>query len=135
MRVLFVHPNFPGQYRHVAAALGRDPANEVVYLTRPRAQDLPGVRKIEFTPKREPHPGTHHYIQGFEAGILNGQDIYRAAATLKEQGFQPDIVCGHIAWGSTLFIKDIFPRVPLLLYCEWYYHSHGADTNFDPEYP
>jgi len=33
MRVLFLHPNFPAQYRHVAAALAKDSQNEVVYGT------------------------------------------------------------------------------------------------------
>ncbi len=32
MRILLVHQNFPGQYKHIAEALGRDPAHEVVAL-------------------------------------------------------------------------------------------------------
>ena len=30
MRYLFVHQNFPGQFRHVARALAEEPGNEVV---------------------------------------------------------------------------------------------------------
>ena len=32
MNILFVHQNFPGQFRHVALALGRDPAQRVVLV-------------------------------------------------------------------------------------------------------
>ena len=42
MRLLFVHQNFPGQYRHLAAHYAAQPGNEVVAvgdksnLLRPR---------------------------------------------------------------------------------------------------
>src|SRR5262249_54228619 len=32
-------------------------------------------------------------------------------------------------------MKDVFPDVPLLNYCEFYYNSPNGDANFDPEEP
>jgi glycosyltransferase involved in cell wall biosynthesis len=51
---------------------------------------------------------------------------------LKAQGFSPDIVIGHSGWGETLFVKDVWPDVPLLAYFEFYYRADGADVGFDP---
>jgi glycosyltransferase involved in cell wall biosynthesis len=34
-----------------------------------------------------------------------------------------------------LFVKEVFPKACLLNYCEFYYHGHGADLGFDPEFP
>lgn len=47
MRILFVHMNFPAQFRNVASVLGRDPDNEVVFLTMNEnpGWNIPGVRK------------------------------------------------------------------------------------------
>jgi glycosyltransferase involved in cell wall biosynthesis len=40
---------------------------------------------------------------------------------------------GHPGWGEALFVKDIYPQVPLLNFCEFYYHGRGADIGFDPD--
>lgn len=135
MRVLFLHANFPAQYRHVAAALAKDRKNQVVFGTKNRDASLPGVHKVLFEPSRVPHPSTHHYVQSLEAAVLNGQAVVRLAEQLKAQGFVPDVICGHSGWGPTLFVKDAFPNTPLLCYFEWFYHARGTDADFDPADP
>jgi glycosyltransferase involved in cell wall biosynthesis len=53
---------------------------------------------------------------------------------LRSKGFRPDLIVGHSGWGETLFVKDVYPDVPLLAYFEFYYHSSGVDVGFDPEF-
>ena len=53
---------------------------------------------------------------------------------LRDEGFTPDLVVGHSGWGETLFIKDVYPNVPLLANFEFYYHAEGVDVGFDPEF-
>ncbi|KOR34274.1 MULTISPECIES: glycosyltransferase family 4 protein [Planktothricoides] len=137
MRILFLHPNFPAQYRHVATILGQNPKNQVVFGTKNERPEweIPGVKKSLFTPSRDAHAGTHHYVRPLESAVVHGQAVYRMADQLKAQGFVPDIICGHSGWGPTLFVKDIFPDTPLLCYFEWFYHAYGSDANFDPNDP
>ena len=45
------------------------------------------------------------------------------------------LIVAHPGWGEAMFLKDIFPRTPLLNYCEFYYHGTGADIGFDPSMP
>jgi glycosyltransferase involved in cell wall biosynthesis len=130
MRILFLHPNFPAQYRHMAVALGRDENNEVVFGTQAREGEIPGVRKIYYKTAREPARETHHYVRPLERAVLTGQAVFRAVLELKKQGFVPDIVCGHSGWGVTQFIKDAYPTAPLLGFYEWYYHAIGTDVDF-----
>lgn len=135
MRVLFIHQNCPGQYRYLSRFVASKPGNQAVFITQTGKPDVPGVAKFEYQPKRKPSPETHYYIRSFEAGILNGQGVARTALALKNKGFKPDIVCAHPGWGESLYIKDIYPDVPLLNYCEFYYRTTGADVGFDPENP
>ncbi len=135
MRILFLHPNFPAQFRHLAVALGKDSNNQVIFGTVRKEGSLPGVSKAVYAPSREAHPQTHHYIRPLENAVLQGQAIYRLGNQLKTQGFIPDVVYGHSGWGPTLFIKDIFPNAKLLCYFEWFYHAHGSDADFDPADP
>jgi glycosyltransferase involved in cell wall biosynthesis len=42
---------------------------------------------------------------------------------------------GHCGWGEVLFVKDVWPNVPLLGYFEFFYRVSGSDLDFDPEFP
>ncbi|ANM30630.1 glycosyl transferase family 1 [Acidobacteria bacterium Mor1] len=135
MNVLFMHQNFPGQFQHLAAALAAQPGNNVVFLTQRKDRRIPGVRKIVYKTSRDASKETHRYLQSFESATIRGQGVARALLQLAREGFRPDVICGHCGWGETMFVKDIFPDVPLINYFEFYYHSSGADAGFDPEFP
>lgn len=135
MRVLFLHSNFPAQYRHVATALAKDKKNQVVFGTKNRDTSIPGINKAIFEPSRNPHPTTHHYVRPLEGAVLQGQAVFKLIEKLKTQGFVPDVICGHSGWGPTLFVKDAFPDTPLICYFEWFYHACGSDADFDPAEP
>ena len=135
MRFLLTHPNFPSQLRSIAQVLAANPQNEVVFLTNAAQGEIPGVKKLIYTPKREPAPQTHHYTRGFEQAILHGQAAFEACLAARNAGFYPDLIFGHAGWGPSLFLKDVFPRTPLALNFEWFYHAHGTDCDFDPSDP
>lgn len=135
MRFLFLHPNFPAQFRHLAVNLAQNPNHQVLFGTKREQGQLPGVTKFLYSPSRQPHPESHHYVKFLESAVLEGQAVYRAAISLREQGFYPDVIYGHSGWGPTLFMKDVFPKSKLLCYFEWFYHAHGTDADFDPNEP
>ncbi|MEC4814225.1 MAG: glycosyltransferase family 4 protein, partial [Scytonema sp. PMC 1069.18] len=135
MRILFLHPNFPAQFRHLATLLAKDPKNQVVFGTARQEGSLPGVYKVIYKESRKPSPQTHHYIRPLESAVLQGQAVYRVAQQLKTEGFAPDVVYAHSGWGPGLFVKDIFPHAKYCCYFEWFYHAHGTDADFDPTEP
>src|ERR1700754_2876095 len=106
MKILFIHQNFPGQYRHLARFLGASSQHEVVFMTQRTDADLPGVRKLVYKPARQVTKGTHHYVRETEAGVLNAQNVARLALKLKESGFVPDIMLGHNGWGELWYLKE-----------------------------
>jgi len=135
MKLLLLHPNFPAQFRHLAAQLGADPAHQVVYLTSRQQGQIPGVQKVRYTLSRQVSPSTHRYVQPLDGAVSVGQAAWRAARTLKQQGFEPDVVYTHVGWGPGLFMPDLFPAARYVGFFEWYYHAHGTDADFDPATP
>ena len=136
MRYLFVHQNFPGQYRHLAAHYASQKQNQVVaigekanLLRQPR---LPRVNVFGYEVQEQPS-------DPFEAPVLKairrGKRVAGGALQLKRQGFEPDVIFAHLGWGEALFLKDVFPKAKMLLYCEFFYRSSGSDMAFDPEFP
>lgn len=133
MKIIFMHQNMPGQYKHLARVFGADPKNEVYFVTKPKNVEIPGVKKITYKLHRQPNKDIHHYLHPIESAVLYGQAVARQLLALRKTGFRPDIMCAHPGWGESLFAKDVFPETPLLNYFEFYYHSSGSDVGFDPE--
>lgn len=135
MKILCVHQNFPGQYLHLARYLGTQPEHQVVFITQRQDVELPGVRKIVYKPRRTISPHVHHYLRESEAAVLNAQEVARIALDLQKAGFTPDVMLGHNGWGEIWYLKDIFPKAPLIGYFEFFYRMQGADVGFDPADP
>lgn len=135
MKVLFLHQNFPAQFRHLAIALGQNPQNTVVFATTRKEGQIQGVHKVLYQPARDPAEQTHHYVRPLEKAVLEGQAAYRSLLTLKKQGFYPDVIYAHSGWGPGLFVKDLFPKSESLCFFEWFYHARGTNADFDPSDP
>ena len=88
------------------------------------------MHKVVYKTKRAVSEKTHPFLQGLEEAVLEGQAAEEAAFSLKQQGFRPDVIYGHSGWGAPLFMKDVYPEVPLMGYFEWFYHPYGADVDF-----
>jgi glycosyltransferase involved in cell wall biosynthesis len=134
MNYLFIHQNFPGQYRHVARHLADQPGNQVVFVTQPNENAMLGVEKITYAKDERVAVNCHAYSVEIDRAIHTGATVAQVCRNLRDRGFRPDLIVGHSGWGETLFVKDVFPEVPLLANFEFYYHSHGVDVDFDPEF-
>jgi glycosyltransferase involved in cell wall biosynthesis len=133
MKLLFIHQNSPGQYLHIVRYL-QEVGHDVAFITQRRDTEVAGIRMLEYLPAPIT-PATKSYVNDLEGGVMNGLAVARLCEGLKRDGFTPDIVVGHSGWGELLFVKDIWPSVPLLGYFEFFYRSSGSDLDFDPEFP
>ncbi len=136
MKILFIHQNFPGQFKYLAPALVQQ-GHTVVGMTMQKtdAKDWQGVQLYRYAAKRGTTPNVHPWISDFETKAIRAEACFRAALKLKADGFTPDVIVAHHGWGESLFLKDVWPNAKLAIYCEFYYHPHGADVGFDPEFP
>ncbi|WP_415770864.1 glycosyltransferase family 4 protein [Pseudomonas sp. LB3P38] len=135
MNLLIIHQNFPGQFRHVALAALSRPSITVTAIGRDTAPGVSGVKLFRYRPLRKKSDDVHPYLHKYEEAILDGQQVLRVLSKLKQEGYCPDVILAHPGWGETLFVKDVYPGTPLIHFCEYYYHSKGADMGFDPEFP
>lgn len=135
MDVLFAHQNFPGQYRHLARHLAASGRHRVAFITQRCEAPMEGVRTLAYPPPRPYTPNMHHYLRETEVNVLNGQKAAGIALALRNEGFAPDVMLGHNAWGEIWYLRDVFPRSPLIGYFEFYYRTEGADYGFDPAEP
>ena len=134
MKALFIHQNFPGQYKSLAprlAAMGHQV--KALCVTEPKGR-MPGVYIIRYPIARGSSPNVHPLASEFETKVIRGEACAGAMRRLKERGFTPDIILAHPGWGEAMFAKEIYPNAKLLSFIEYYYATQGQDVNFDKEF-
>lgn len=135
MNVLFVHQNFPGQFRHMATALAADRANRVAALCiNEPGYPTPGVTIARYRPARSASKEIHPLAANFEAKVIRGEGAVAGALELKRRGFDPDLIVGHPGWGEMLFVNEVWPEARTLHFLEFFYRTRGLDYDFDPEF-
>lgn len=136
MNVLFIHQNFPGQFKFLAPALANQ-GHRVVAMTMQKIQvkQWQGVDLVAYQASRGSTQGIHPWVGDFETKAIRGEACFRAALKLRESGFAPDVIIAHHGWGESLFLNEVWPKARLGIYCEFYYKTQGGDVGFDPEFP
>lgn len=135
MKVLFIHQSFPGQFIHLSGHLAADGKNKVVALGMADNLVPSGVEYRRYHLLRKQSELMHPLLADQEIKVLRAEACTAAMMKLKAEGFVPDVVIAHPGWGESLFVKEVFPRTRLIVYCEFYYATEGLDIDFDPEMP
>ena len=136
MNILFIHQNFPGQFKFLAPALVKQGHSvRAMTMQKTEAMQWQGVQLVNYTSKRGSTPNVHPWVSDFETKTIRAEACFKAALQMKQQGYTPDVIVAHHGWGESLFLKEVWPEAKLGIYCEFYYHQHGADVGFDPEFP
>jgi glycosyltransferase involved in cell wall biosynthesis len=135
MNVLFVHNNFPAQFRNLAEELGQDPAHRVVAIGATGAQSLKNVDLRCYRMPAFNVSQTHPFARRFDVECRRATQVLYALTELRSTGFEADLIVGHCGWGETLPLRSAFPKARIATYCEFYYRPEGQDVHFDPEDP
>ena len=131
--VLFVHNNFPGQFRDLARTLIARGV-PCCAVGQGHSPGMEGVRLVRYNLPR----GTGHDVFPLavraEADLIRGRTAYDAALHLKTEGWDPAVIVGHPGWGEMVFMAEVFPDARQVAFAEFFYHARGYDVDFDSEF-
>ncbi len=120
MKFLFVHQNFPGQYRELFSWLVAQGGHEIVFLTqRDVPQPVKGAKVIRYSTHHRPAENAYALSKYWEENCGNGLAVAMACQKLDRDGFKPDIILGHVGWGELTFLKEVWRDVPIIGYFEY----------------
>ena len=137
MDIVFVHGNYPAQFRHLAPTLANIKEHSVFYITAREDIDSGydnNIRILKYAQHRNPSGETHHYLTTTEESILKGQAVLREIDGLIKEGVNPKIVITHGGMGLGLFIKEIVPKAIHISLFEWYFQEETTKNlirNYD----
>src|SRR5262245_28056871 len=109
MRVLFIHPHFPGHFALLAYYLTQR-GWDCTYLTSTSAESyrMPYRTATYRLPGRDPQAPYKH-PSSLAENLEHMAAVAAAARELKERhGFVPQLVVGHLGTGTLLYLKTLF---------------------------
>lgn len=135
MHVLFVHPNFPAQFGHIASHLVQRHGWQCTYISETRGGTVPlpgggAIEKIAYGTRGGATRHNHFCTRTFENNVWHCDAVLRAL--LERPEVRPDLIVGHSGFGSTLFLRELYPDVPCVNLFEYYYLPHDplSDMTF-----
>jgi len=136
LKLLFVHPNLPGQFKLIAPGLAAAGFDVTAIGQHPIAvASLPGVKVHRY--KGSPFRVDPRYppLESFANQVRQGRAAAALMTELRNGGYEPDVVIGHPGWGDMMFLRRVWPAARVISYLEFYYRDVGGDLGFDPEFP
>tara|TARA_Y100000739_G_scaffold128052_1_gene110283 strand:+ start:6379 stop:7593 length:1215 start_codon:yes stop_codon:yes gene_type:complete len=124
MKILFLHPNFPAQFKAPCIGLAQTNRHDVKFICQTHfGRSINGVEKLVLKGSGS-HENTLLAGKNEHERILFRAKAYRTSfLTLNNQNWQPDVVVAHSGWGCGLHVKEIWPRTHFISYLEWWFDA------------
>jgi glycosyltransferase involved in cell wall biosynthesis len=116
MHVMFIHPNFPAQFGHIASHLATEKGWPCTFVTSidTRHLTLPFTH-VNYKLKAGPAPKTFYNPDSLSGMLEHLAAVYtglRSATNIR-----PDLVVGHMSYGTMLYLRNLY-ACPFIGYFE-----------------
>ncbi|MBX7106026.1 MAG: glycosyltransferase, partial [Gemmataceae bacterium] len=107
MHVLFIHPNFPAQFGHLANHLATKLGWQCTCLTSIDTThlELPFTH-INYKVKPGPQPKVFYNPNDFDGMREHLNAVYTGMRSVPQ--IKPDLVVGHISYGTLLYLRNLY---------------------------
>ena len=139
-KVLFLHQNFPGQYKHLARIL-MDKNNYELHSLSLGSDNTSSVENLKKIYKGINHhkyfitninaKNVNRLAVEFETKMIRAETVLEKSLEMKENGFNPDLLIIHPGWGEGFLLKEVWPKAKIINYFEFFYNTQDSDVDFD----
>ena len=130
MNILFIHGNYPGQFRSIVERIVRSGEHKVKYLTARKDHEkhiIKGVDVIKYEDVILNNRAYHTSVQKITLELATrGEIILDNVVELVKGGFIPDLIIFHGGNGIGYFLKELLPNAKIIGYFEWYFSMRCA---------
>lgn len=133
MHVLFVHQNFPAQFGHVATHLVQRHQYRCTFVTERRSGMAGPIECIQYQVEGGASKANHYCTRTFENTTRQSAAVYDVLKGRPD--IKPDLIVGHSGFGSTLYLRELYPQTPIINYFEYFYRTQRSDMDFRKDFP
>src|SRR5258708_34309492 len=100
MNILFVHNNFPAQFRHVVRALARRDDVAMAAIGSPTARPTANVKLLKYVALPDGDvSATHPLARRFDLECRRAEEILYNLTSREASGFSPQSIVARTWWG------------------------------------
>ena len=136
-QILFIHQNFPGQFRSLAPGLIKK-GYEVHALGEinniNEVDEYPGLNLHSYKITKGSTKGIDDLAVEFESKMIRAKFALEKCEELKKNGLNPSLIIAHPQWGESFFLKDLWEETKILSYFEFHWSTVNSDIDFDDEF-
>lgn len=129
MHIVYVHQNFPAQFGHIARHLVQKLGWQCTFVSQTPAGNVEGIEKIKYEIEGGATKANHYCTRTFENTVWHTHGVYKALKA--RPAIRPDLIVGHSGFGSTLFLRELYPSTPIINFFEYYYRAHDPLSDMD----
>ncbi len=129
MHVLYVHQNFPAQFGHIAQHLATRLGWKCTFVSEQPPSTGGAIERIQYKLQGGATKQNHFCSRTFENTVWHCDGVFRAMK--QRPDVRPDLVVGHSGFGSTLFLSELYPGVPIINLFEYFYIPHDPESDMD----
>lgn len=119
MSILYIHHSVPGQFLNLIQHLAPRMRPRSTFLAVQDNSLFTLVDKQFYRPDTVGTPGDRA-LQPVANLLGHARAAGRKLRQLADSGFQPRLVIAHAGWGGALPLREVFPDVPMIAYCEFF---------------
>ena len=124
MKVLLIHQNLPGQFRELVGPLIKAGFDVRGIAAHEKPLNI-AIQCVRYTPEKPERAGIHALTAEVDDWIRRGTAVAEIIEHLHKENWTPDVALVHPGWGEALFLKDVIPSTPVLVWPElWLNEEH-----------
>ena len=131
MKVLLIHQNFPGQFRHLVPHLLSQGHELRALCSHQRPLDLSFPLQRYQAPQETDLLDNPSGISFWSEALTRAPQVWHHCQAWNQQGWSPDVILGHTGWGETLLLHDLWPDVSQVLWPEMWVKPIHAGIGFE----
>ena len=128
MDIIFIHGNYPAQFKHLAAQLGAQATHRVYFITAKEepCTSMDGVNIITFKDAKESRKDLSSDENILINQVKRGKKVSNILQELRANGVDPKIIFFHAGNGLSLYLNTVFPKAKTVGIFEWYFSNRCA---------
>ncbi|MDC0165490.1 glycosyltransferase [Synechococcus sp. AH-558-M21] len=122
MKLLFLHPNFPAQFKAPCIELASQEKHQIKFICQTHyGRALKGVEKLVLKGDGSHENAQKSYKSEEDRSIFRSKAYRASFIELKNNAWHPDITICHSGWGCGVHLKEIWPKTYFISYLEWWF--------------
>ena len=135
MKILFLHHNYPGQFRNLIKHLAGNENADVLFVSdNDSVKTIGGIRHLSSgfkAPRDKKKQGKSIGISEIHTEqLLRGLTYRRIFEHLKDTSWIPQVIICHTGWGCGIYAREIFTQAKIISYSEWWFKEDSAEYHY-----